>query len=263
MKMKTVSAKSSQISKNPISSNNSRPSESQVVRTAERLNPSTCDRTFRNVLRARNGQPGHNETKLALVGPKYKKRREQVSHIFSQEPEHNVSHGGGVRYTYKRNASSVMFNDSYVEEHPKITLWRKLRYQVEKENEAENALSNMDEFHKKPQRAYGLQRKIRDYVGTNPVVYLTNEQLKDNNEKYKIKVIRRTEAYNGFMGSQNIKKCFASLRKGGTSCENLNKVCNQDFSITKRGKQLNKSMSVFGKKKFMYSSCGKGAFTYM
>lgn len=91
------------------------------------LNPSFCDRTFKDALRSTD--KGHTETLLAYVKPQYRKRKEQVSNVFIGES--NPKPESHLKSKYLD--SKVMFNDSYVEKNPKINKGKLARYLYEKQ----------------------------------------------------------------------------------------------------------------------------------
>lgn len=98
------------------------------------LNPSFCDRTFKDALRS--SDKGHPETLLAYVNPNYRIRKDQVSNVFTGESNPKPDSHLKSRYL----ESKVMFNDSYVENNPQINRGKLVRYLYEKQLKDTNHL---------------------------------------------------------------------------------------------------------------------------
>lgn len=104
------------------------------------LNPILCNTTFKNTLRMPLKSKGDNLLADSTQKPKIK--REQVSHIFTGEENAKQPSHKACRYI----ESNVMFNDTYVDNNPKIGKSKGIRYEVEKQIKSSNHLYSDDLF---------------------------------------------------------------------------------------------------------------------
>lgn len=196
------------------------------------LNPILCNTTFKNNLR--KPLKGKGDNLLADTTQKPKIKREQVSHIFTGEENAKQSSHKAMKYI----GSTIMFNDAYVDNNPKINKSKAIRYEIEKQIKTEKPLYS-DElymyellyhnlYHRSHERRATLERKIKDTYGSNPIAVLSKEQIDSYNKAQRDKCAKRTEVIDYYMGSDSLKKTFKSMNKDHYSNEPIPKITNEN-----------------------------------
>ena len=238
--------------------------QNQGYKTKPNLSSGYCDTTFKNALRNADPNAGHGET--LMVNPNIKKsirqRREQISHVFSNEPpkEERKPHKK-INYV----PDNVMFNDDYVENNPKINKEKKVRYLKEKEWKANDKQLYSDELNIGKERQKLMDRKIKENYGTNPIEILSDQQNKDLNRIQREKNINHTKAYNKILGSGNLESTLDGMKIYGKDSDGIGgKITNNNPNINDEAKNINKNdLPNFGRKKFGVAGYGGGVFGYM
>ena len=231
-------------------------------RTPGNLNRGLCEQTFKNALRDEGTGFGHKETTLAEYKDNPRRRREQVSHVFSGDDGQQERRGGkAIRYI----PSNVMFNDEYFEQNPQYNPQKKARYEDEKRRKEESNKLYSDELRICPEREEGMNRKIRDTYGKNPLKILNQEETSKFNTDNRQRVSERTKVIGKYMGSAELKGTFAEFRKNRNGEVNYEqpKIVNNDMEAMSKAAGNRQSEPNYGKKHFQPASCGGGAFTYM
>lgn len=230
------------------------------IKTPESISNAYCVESFKNGLR---GENVNYEFGLGMAEYKQvpRARREQVSHIFSGEPNNGDNKKQGINKKYI--PSNVMFNDEYVEKNPKINNKMKVRYEVEKQRKDEKNKLYSDELRICPEREEAMKRKIKDNYSGNPMEVLTPEKsAKMNNEK-RDKIKERTAVIGKYMGSAGLKKIFRDTNGENTNHYGTDKITNGDFNYMKHAIESKKDEPDFKKKGFCKASGADGAYSYM
>lgn len=258
-----------------------------AVPTEKNLSRANCDTNFYGSLRSSDPSKSHPETKLVFVpeNPSSYKRKEQTSQIFSNEPQPEISR---PQKTCHYIPSKVMFNDNYVENNPKISENRKLRYKIEERKKKEGKCT--DEFRPKNTKNIASNKKINDYYLSNPFKVFDKDETKKYNAEEKEKKTKHLKAFNAVFGSEGVKRTLGgnhnysrtnyntiSCKTEGNYRSNINnngrmesnKVTNNDFNINKNAVILNRKgkdepVPYFGRRHFGAAPCGAGnAMTYL
>ena len=246
--------------KNDKKGNPDKKASADSFRTQQTLSQGNCQSSFYNMLRTGDPEHGHVETKMAFVPIKVNKRREQTSHIFTGEDpstikESQKKHG-------KHLESNVIFNDSYVEKNPKINPRRKARYNFEEKYKNNQKYS--DELILSDRRKQLLQRKINDNYTNNPLKILNQEERDQYNKEVALKNKGHSLAFDKTFNSSSCKRVLGGIKKGEIkNNENqVNKITNNDFNITKKAEILNKNeenqIPYYGRRHYRFASCGNG-----
>ena len=238
----------------------------ESLRTQQTLSQGNCQSTFYNMLRTGDPYHGHIETKMVFTPIKVKKRREQISHIFTGEDpslikESQKKHG-------KFLTSNVIFNDTYIEKNPKINPRKKERYNFEENIKKNQKFS--DELILSDRRRKLLQRKINDNYINNPIKILNKEEREKYDKEMALKNKRHTEAFNKLMNSNSCRRLLGGIKKNKIKIDKnqIAKITNNDFNINKKAENLNKNeeskIPYYGRRHHKFASCGSGnGFVYL
>ena len=235
-------------------------SASESFRTQITLSSGNCENAFYNMLRTGDPDHGHIETKIAFVPIKVNKRREQTSHIFTGEDPSTIKET--QKKHLKHLTSNVIFNDSYVEKNPKINPRKKERYNFEDKYKKNQKYS--DELVMSKRRKKLMQRKINDNYTNNPIKILNKEEREQYNKEIALKNQRHRQAFTKFMNSNSCKRILGGIKRDKFKMNDnqINKITNNDFNITKKAQCLNKNednlIPYYGKRHFRFASCGAG-----
>ena len=235
-------------------------SASESFRTQITLSSGNCENAFYNMLRTGDPAQGHIETKIAFVPIKVNKRREQTSHIFTGEDPSTIKET--QKKHLKHLTSNVIFNDSYVEKNPKINPRKKERYNFEDKYKKNQKYS--DELVMSERRKKLMQRKINDNYTNNPIKILNKEEREQYNKEIALKNQRHRQAFTKFMNSNSCKRILGGIKRDKFKMNDnqINKITNNDFNITKKAQCLNKNednlIPYYGKRHFRFASCGTG-----
>lgn len=224
----------------------------------ETMSKAYCEQSFKNGLR---GENVNYEFGLGLAEYRQvpRARREQISHIFSGEPEENVRKEG---INKKYIPSNVMFNDGYVERNPQINNKMKVRYEVEKQLKCDNNKLYSDELRIGPEREGTMQRKIRDTYSGNPMEVLSQEKSQKMNNENRDRIKERTAVIGKYMGSNRLKKMMKNDERVNP-VYGTDKITNGDFNSLKKAIEEKREEPDFKKKGFIKASGTDGAYSYM
>ena len=248
-----------------------RPSQTfKSYQTDQTLTSGICQNAFYNMLRSDNPEFGHAETKMTFVPIKVNQRKHvPTSHIFSGENplEIKVSKKKGIKYT----PSNVLFNDDYFEKNPKINPQKKKGYTI---NKLWQEGKHMDGKMINSKSCKSLfKKRIDDNYKTNPIKINTKEENEKMNLELANKVLRRTKAYKGFLGSDNCKRILGGIvnpkfenKTKGEHDQYNSKITRNTFDINQKSAMINKNSDNFvpyyGKRHFRCVSFGKNSFTF-
>jgi len=244
--------------KNNKKGNIDKNSSAESFRTQQTLSKGNCESAFFNMLRTGDPINGHVETKMTFVPIKVHKRREQTSHIFTGEDPSTIKET--QKKHIKHLQSNVIFNDSYVEKNPKINPRRKARYNFEEKYKKDQKYS--DELILSERRKNLIQRKINDNYKTNPIKILNKEEREQYNKEMALKNKRHTEAFTNMMNSNSCRRILGGIKNDKLKMKEnqINKITNNDFNITKKAEILNKNeenqIPYYGKRHFRLASAG-------
>ena len=231
---------------------------SESIRTQQTLSKGNTETAFYNMLRTGDSSNGHVETKLAFVPIKVNKRRDQVSHIFTGEDPSTIKESH--KKHLKHLVSNVVFNDSYVEKNPKINPRRKARYDFEERIKKNQHYT--DELILSDRRKKLLQRKINDNYMNNPMKILNKQEREQYNKEFSQRNQRRMNAVSKMYNSNSCKRILGGIKSYRlTNRDQIGKITNNDFNITKRAEYMNKNeenqVPYYGRRHFRFASCGK------
>jgi hypothetical protein len=233
----------------------------ESIRTQQTLSHGNCESTFYNMLRTGDHKNGHIETKLSFVPIKVNRRcREQKSHIFTGEDPSTIKES--QKKHLKHLISNVIFNDSYVETNPQINPRKKARYNFEEKYKKNQKYS--DELILSDRRRKLLQRKIKDNYTNNPMKILNKEEREQYNKAIILKNKGHSKAFNKIFNSNSCKRLLGGIKKNKSiiKVNQINKITNNDFNITKKAEVLNKNednqIPYYGRRHYRFASYGSG-----
>ena len=231
-------------------------------KTESILTKGHCDNAFYGSLRSSDNK-GHIETKMTFVPIKVNLRNnpKQISHIFTGEDPATIKKTGLQRFY---TPSHIMFNSYYVERHPKINPLKAKRYEFEKK------LKQEDELNSNKIKRNIAQRRINENYMHNPMKILNKEETQKYNNDIFAKNKRRTKVYNAILGSNGFSRTLGGIKRPKSE-KNLrlpNKITDNNFDITKRSMQINKSkdgltVPYYGKRQFVCITYDKGHLGYL
>ena len=222
------------------------------ITTPETLSKDYCQENFKLCLR-NDGPRKEVGSGPAFVNPVPKKRREQISHVFTGEPEINQNQKRTRKY--QPIESNVMFNDAYVETNPKINNKMKARYQFEKKIKENNNHLYSDELHICPEKLNSLNRKIKDNYECNPIPVLNEQDIKKMSDDNYKKNQKRCENIKGYTNSNALKGLFNYNNEQFES----DKIINHKPIVN----NINKDNVSYGKKSFKFCAARNGGYSYM
>ena len=232
------------------------------IRTQQNLSKAYCEQNFKCYLRGDGLGSKEVNSGMAYFNPKPRQRREQVSHVFTGEPDIEAQNRPGKKMIYK--PSNVMFNDEYVENNPKISNKMKVRYEREKELKSEKHQQYSDEPRYAPEKQASLQRKIKDTYGSNPMVIMTPEDNQKMNIANSRKVEKRAEVIGKYMGGNSIKKTMTTRDPNGNKESfSEDKITNGDFNSFKNALDRQKNEPNFKRRGFQVATGANGSYAYM
>lgn len=235
----------------------SKNASAQSFITHETLSQGNCESAFYNMLRTGDHVNGHVETKMTFVPIKVnRKRREQVSHIFTGEDPSTIKLS--QKKHLKHLVSNVVFNDSYFEENPKINPQKKARYEFE--NRIRRYQKYSDELVLCERRKKLLQRKINDNYMNNPMKILSKEERAQLNKENALRNQRHINAIGKMYNSNSCRRILGGIKSDRYKINQIGKITNNDFNITKKAEFLNKNeddqVPYYGRRHFRFASCG-------
>ena len=108
-----------------------------------------------------------------------------------------------------------------------------------------------------------MQRKINYNYKNNSIKILNKEEREHYNKEMALKNKRHTEAFTNMMNSNSCRRILGGIKndKLKMNQNQINKITNNDFNITKKAEILNKNeenqIPYYGKRHFRFISAGK------